>query len=161
NWVIAGNTIGPSAYSSTNNIGFNGIFVQSMLNLNVSSNTIRNVGLSTATANGIGGIILASGINGAVISANMITGVSSNATGTGVNSVCGIELGATVINTAISGNTITDVSNVNPAGYGARGIMISTGAANSYDTIVNNMISNVYGYAEAATSRWPLGISIE
>jgi len=161
NWVIAGNTIGPSAYSSTNNIGFNGILVQSMLNLNVSGNTIRNVGLSTSTANGIGGIILSSGINGALISANTIAGITSNATGTGVNSVCGIELGGTVINTNISGNTINDISNVNPAGYGARGIMISTGTANSYDTIVNNMISNVYGYAETAASRWPLGISVE
>ncbi|MES2701392.1 MAG: Ig-like domain-containing protein [Bacteroidota bacterium] len=151
NWVISNNIIGPAAYSATDNMGYNGTFLENMVNVTVSGNTMRNIGLTTSTSQTVA-IYLASNINGITISNNNISNITSIATTTGVNAMCGISVGNGVVNATISGNRIWAINNLATGGYGARGIIVNTANASSNIVIANNFITDIAGLGDASTT---------
>ena len=155
--AITNNVIGP-AVSGATNTGFAGIWVQNALTLNITGNTVQNV---TTIIGSTGGIYLNSNVNGATVSQNSITNVTSTASSTGTAAITGLYLGNSVFNTTVSRNTITTVASTTSSGYGVRGMIVNTGFSGSNDTIVNNMISDVSNFQDATvTSYATLGINI-
>ena len=158
NWNISNNIIGPAA-AGANNTGFAGIWLQNAVNATISGNTIQNLLASAASA---GGIYLNSNIDGATVSLNTISSMTSSTTSSGTGSITGIFVGNRVINANINRNKITSIINTNIGGAGARAVILSTSStANSNITLSNNMISDVYSYEDAANTLWPIGIDLE
>ncbi|GAA4459995.1 hypothetical protein GCM10023093_01900 [Nemorincola caseinilytica] len=155
NWVITNNIVGPATSSSTNNVGVNAMFFRNMTNLNVSNNTLRNIGV-TGTTFGTAGIYMEGNINRAVVANNNI----SNHVSYGTSNSMSINIGSGVINARVSGNKITTIFNTNGSPGSMRAIELN-GGANCNDTIMNNMISEVYSNSSATTTNWPMGIFIQ
>lgn len=150
-WNITGNIIGPATYSATDNLGYNGMFLQNMVTPNISGNTIQNIGLTTSTSQ-IVGIYMQGNIDGATIDNNTIKNITGNGSNSGTSSVCGISMGNGVVNTTVSRNVITALSNTSASGYSPRGIIVNTANSSSNTLIVNNMISDLVGTSDASTT---------
>lgn len=155
NWVVANNLVGPAVASTTDNLGLNGIFLRNIINLSVTNNTIRNIGANTMTF-GTAGMYLETGINRAVVTDNTITNHGCYGTNTSMS----IYVGTGVINSRISGNRITTAFNAAATASSIRAIDINANA-NCNDTIVNNMITDVYSNSSATNTSWPMGIYVE
>ncbi len=160
NWVISNNTFGPSAYNTANNIGYNGMFLQNMLNVTINDNTIQYVGLTgqLSTTNGIN---LVSNINGALVNHNNINNITNANSGNGTGSTAGIVLGNGVINTTVSRNNLNTISTTTSNGYGVRAIIVNTASNTSNDIISNNNISNIFSTADNSNIYWTIGIDID
>ena len=158
NWIIRNNIFGSPTYSTTDIIGYNGVFMQYMVNPVLSGNTIRFVGLTTIAGQSTG-VYMQGGISGAVLDSNTIDSVQANFTSGGTSSVVGIYLGTTVLNTTVSRNKILSIYNYGSGG--ARGITINTGSAVSNTTLVNNFVSDIVSSSSATTANWPTGIAID
>lgn len=159
NWVISNNIVGPATYSATANLGFNGIFTGSHVNLTISGNTFQNIGLVTSTTQ-TAGVVITANVNGFNLVNNTIKDIRATTTSSGLNSVCGVSIGNNVINYNILRNNITNISNINTGGYGARAIILNTSNA-SNGLIANNMISNIFGLSNNGINFWNIGITIE
>jgi trimeric autotransporter adhesin len=158
NWVVSGNIVGPASFSATNNLGVNGMFFRNMLNLQITGNTYQNVGLPSSTAFGVAGIYLEAGIDRVVVTNNTIRELATSST---ANSY-GIYLGTNVINSIVSGNMLSSLHNNNATtGSPMKAITINTTASSSNDTIVNNLIGDIYSSASATVGNNPMGITIE
>lgn len=159
NLTIASSTVGPVA-SGTSNIGFTGIWVANALNVSIGNNTIQNL---VTTVTNAGAIRLDNNVNGFTLSGNNIHDINSSAIASGTSSICGIYLGSAVINspTSVKNNVIKTIVSTTTSGYGSRGIIVNTGNAASAISIYNNMISDVYCYADASNIYWPIGIDID
>ncbi len=160
NWLISGNTFGPATYSATNNIGYNGMWLGSMMNPVITGNTIQNVGLTTLASQTLG-IGFSSNVNGGIVSQNTLNGIFSNYATSGTSNTCGIYFGTTVINSSMIRNNITNIYDANTGGYAPRAITVVTNFPTSNDVIANNMITNIYGPAWSIQSESPAGIAIE
>lgn len=160
NWIVTGNTFGPSTYNTTTNIGYNGMYLGSMINPTISNNTIQNVGTTSLTSQTVG-IGLNSNITGATVDHNIVNNINAASSSSGASAVGGIILGSSVINSNITRNTVSNVYNYNTSGYSAKGIIISTGSATSNVTVANNMIYNIYATSDAGTQYWNAGIDLE
>lgn len=160
NWTISNNNIGPSAYSTTDNIGFRGIFISNHINPTITGNTIRNLGLTTL-GNQVSGIYLSTGIDNATITQNTIRDITSTYTGTGTITNTGIYMGTNTLNTSVTRNTIYGITNAGGTNYSGRGIEVTTANAASNDIIANNMIYNISGMGYNSYPYWPVGIAIE
>jgi subtilisin-like proprotein convertase family protein len=156
-WVIKNNILGPSAYSATENLGVNGVFMRNMANVVYSGNTLQNVGFTTTT-NGIAGIYMEAGIDGIVIDSNIVDSVLTAATS--APSVWAYYLGSNVKNATISRNKISSVYSMGTSG-GARAITVTNATAAGNVNIVNNFISDVVSYSSTTNTNWPVGISVE
>jgi subtilisin-like proprotein convertase family protein len=159
-WLVKNNTFGPSAYSTTDNLSYNGMFMRNMTNPVLSGNTIRNVGTTTMAAQSVG-VYMEAGVDGAVLDSNIISSVQGSFAGGANTSVVGIYLGGSVINATISRNKISSIYNLHTSGYGARGITVNTGTTASNAKIVNNFISDVVSYSFATPANWPVGIGLD
>lgn len=150
--IITQNIIGTPA----NAIGFRGISITNEDNTSITGNTVQYVSAITATT-GAGGIILPGTSNGIVISGNTIKNISSNAPSSGTSSICGVYIAGGSNNATVNANIITGITNTNPGGFGARGI-IDIG---SFATISNNTVSDIYCFQDATNLYWPIGIDID
>jgi hypothetical protein len=157
-WTITDNLIGPNV-SGSDNIGFAGIWMNNALNVNISRDSIRNVITATTVTTGGSGIQLAN-VNRAIIHQNILRDITSTTSTSGVNSISAINLGANVINSKISRNTIRGIASTTTGGYGAKAIIVNT-SAGANDTLINNMISDVWCFVDVNTIYWPVGIDIE
>lgn len=160
NWSITGNTFGPSTYSTANNMGYNAMFLQNMVNPTIANNTMQQIGLTTTTSQTVG-VYFSSNLNGAVVNNNNINNINASASVSGTSAVCGIYLGTNVLNTTITKNTLTNINNMATGGWGVRGIMVNTGSTVTNATIANNSISDIYNYSDASAIYWAIGIAIE
>lgn len=161
NWLVKNNIVGPAVSDPNTNMGVNAMFFRNMANLEVSDNVLRNVGTPSANF-GTAGVYMEANINRAVVRRNTITNLTSISTGSSI----GIHVGTGVVNSLISGNTISGCVNTNTSGGSMRAINVNANSPNINDTIVNNMISDVYAYSfnalpTTATNRWPIGMLIE
>ncbi len=159
NVSILNNIVGPAA-SGANSIGFSGIWIANALTLAVNDNTIQNLVASAANA---GAIYLSSNVNGFTVIGNSIHDIFSTAFTSGTSAICGIFMGNAVINSpaSVSRNTIKTIGSTTANGYGARAIIVNTGDAASAISIHDNMISDVYCFADVANIYWPIGIDID
>jgi hypothetical protein len=115
--------------------------------LNTSgTNAIRNVGLYMQ------------GVDGAAVENN---DVGNFETSTGETDY-GIWLASGTINAAVNANRVHDIRYTGTAGYGGKGIGVSTGAASAGITVSNNMIFNITGdgdsYGTFGATYDPVGI---
>jgi hypothetical protein len=158
NWSITGNTIGPVTIG-TMDIGYRGMYLSNIVGLNVSGNTIQNI-LSTSSASGV---YLNTGISGGVaVSQNTITNIQSSTASSAVTTIInGIYIGTNVSGAMVNMNQIYNVENTSGSGYGARGIIVNTGANTGTTSIQNNMIGGIAGNLDDLTTRWAYGITIE
>ena len=160
NWVISNNTFGPSAYNATANFGYNGMFLQNMLNPVISGNLLQNIGLTTSSSQVVG-IYMPANITGATVTQNTINGIFANNAGNTLTNTCGLYVGTNVINSNFTRNILTNISGINTGGYAARGMIIATNNNTSNDLFANNMVSNIYGQAWTIMSESPEGITLE
>jgi trimeric autotransporter adhesin len=107
-------------------------------NWNITGNTIG----STAAADKLSyrGIYIGNA-QGFSISKNTVTGVVTannvTSTATGINVAAGINGGS------VTGNRIFDIKQMNPTGYGANGIQLSSTSTTANVTVANNFIFDV------------------
>ncbi|MBD2722841.1 Ig-like domain-containing protein [Hymenobacter armeniacus] len=134
--TISNNLIGPATAAAADNIGNTGLYLTNAVNPVVSGNTVRNVTASTATY----GMNFPAGVNGATVSQNTISGVSTSST-----NAYGIYLGTNFINGVVDRNRIENVVGAPTGGYGGKGIDIATGNATSNLVVSNNLISGMNG----------------
>jgi len=73
----------------------------------------------------------------------------------------GIYVFSTTTGVTVEKNKVSDISNSNTGGYGARGIHVNTGIAFSNITLKNNFVWRVKATADAGTTYWGIGIGIE
>jgi hypothetical protein len=190
NWNVSNNTFGPAAYSATDNIGYNGCYMQNHFNPIISGNTFRNIGVTTlgsqvvglgfasnvtgatVTQNTFNGITANSGqvvgifnganVNNSTFGKNVISNLSSTYCTSGTSSNAGIILGSNNLNDVITQNNISGITDLYSTGCGSsRGIMINTGYSASNLLISNNMISNISAIGYPGTSYYSVGIDLE
>jgi hypothetical protein len=158
-WVINNNIFGPAAYSTTDNLGYNGVFMRNMTTPFLYGNTIQFVGLTTVNAQSVG-VYMEAGVDGAILDSNIISTVQATFAGGANTSVCGIYFGSTVINSTASRNKISSINNLHTSGWGARAFTVNT-SATSNDNIVNNFISNVTSYSNPTVANSAVGIGLD
>jgi|GEM_PF-7090266 len=159
-WVIQNNIIGPSAYNTTTNVGYRGMYLSNMQNTTVKGNTVNNVGINTTSLQSVG-IHFNTGMNGYTIDSNYIKGIAASyGSSSAAAGICGIYIGSSCINGKIRGNTINNVANYYTSSLGgARGILLYTGTGSSNIEISNNMISDIRQYGTyTSTTGFPSGI---
>jgi uncharacterized protein YjdB len=157
-WNINNNTFGPSAYSATDNIGVRGIYATNMLDLDISDNLFRNIGINTFNTQ-VAAIYFASNVNGATITRNTIKQITSNNSSNTTSGDCGIYLGSSVANALVTRNIITDMNSAYASCGGVSyGILIASGLVASNITVANNMISNIRAKGCTSNSNYSAGI---
>ncbi|GEN75937.1 T9SS type A sorting domain-containing protein [Chryseobacterium hagamense] len=151
--IVSGSTLGAAEVPNNNFSAINNTFVR-------AQNGIFAVGNATNTDTGwiirnnvIGSAVTADkmlfrGIavqnaKNFEVSGNTITGVVLPASST--NTSQGILLGAAVTNGTVFKNRISDIKQLNTAGYGAVGLYINSNVAASNLLIYNNIINDVAG----------------
>lgn len=94
------------------------------------------------------------------ISGNTVQGVVSGTASTAA--MIGIQVALGIAGGTITGNTINNIEQTNPAGYPAYGLYLGSGSAASGVTIANNMIADIASYSDPSTafSYQPVGIMI-
>ncbi len=94
------------------------------------------------------------------ISNNTVQGVVSTSTSTAAMN--GIQVALGIAGGTITGNTINNIEQTNPAGYPAYGLYLGSGSAASGVTIANNMIADIASYSDPSTafSYQPVGIML-
>ena len=157
NWVISNNIVGPTTSGSTT-IGYNGVYLGNALNTTITGNSLQYIGYNSSQPVGIN---LASNVNGFTISQNNINNVSASASASGTSANAGMSFGSNVINGTVTRNYITSISNTSTGGWGVRGIIVNTGNASSNITFSDNMISDIWCYADANFIYDPVGIDID
>lgn len=118
------------------------------VNLKIIGNTMGST--VAANKNIFRGLIL-QGVSNFDISKNTILGVESAVNSTA--NMTGIQIAGLVTNGIIANNSISDIKQINPIGYGAAGITLGTSLTTSNITVYNNYISDVaaQGYASGRT----------
>ncbi|MEO0076113.1 MAG: FlgD immunoglobulin-like domain containing protein [candidate division WOR-3 bacterium] len=189
--VVAGNgsgtqLIGNDLNSSTNPIRLVGLYMQGVDGGSISNNNIGN--FATVDASNITGVWIAAGSSNSVVTNNTIGPINSSS---GAPRGIAISTSLTNSNILVANNNITDIAssyssapygiyvfsttgnviveknkvariyNTNTGGYGARGIHIYTGIANSNITVKNNFVWDVRATADVGTTFWGIGIGIE
>ena len=126
-------------------IGLSGV-VGNESNNSISNNTIGSA--TTASKLGYRGIYL-SQQQSVSVTGNTILGV--NTTTSSTSNASGIYVGGTMSGGVISNNNISDIKQLNTAGYGSNGIDLASGSTATGLTISNNLIYDVasYGYASS------------
>jgi trimeric autotransporter adhesin len=156
--IIAGSlvTLGGDAEFANNNNTIsgnsftkmqNGIFIRGNAtaanfdqNWNISGN---NFGSATAADKlGFRGVFVGNS-QGLTINGNTVRGVESSASSQ--STVTGISVGSGISGATISQNRISDIKQMNPAGYGANGIQLSATTTTSNITVSNNFVWDVAG----------------
>lgn len=160
-WVVRNNIIGPPTYNSTTNIGFYGMYFGNALNLNVSGNTVRNVGSLSSSSQAVG-IYVTSGVNGYTIDSNNISGISSLSSSSSTSSNAGLYIGTTNINGSITRNKIMNISSQSTGTSSARGITLNIANSFCNVTVANNFVSDIKGYGTTTgITASPIGISMD
>lgn len=109
---------------------------------NGSGLVISNNDLTSSGANSLRYIgIYVQGVDGAVISNNSIGNFDTSTD----EDDKGISLATGAKNVNVIGNSITNIGYTGTGGYGAHGISVATGVTNANISLVNNMISNIFG----------------
>ncbi len=105
------------------------------------------------------GMLIANAQNFA-ISSNSIRGVLSGATSS--STMTGIQLANTINTGLISGNQISDIKQINTAGWGSNGIFLGAASLTSSVTVANNFISDVtsFGFAGVGAADNGYGIVV-
>jgi len=164
NWTITGNAFGPSAYSATNNIAYNGLYLNNMVSPMISNNTFQFIG-QTSTASQTAGIVLNGFVNGATITGNYIHDINAGSTLSTTGAPCGIAVGGTSTTSPVTNTTITKniIRGVYGTTYGVKGIMLNPNSGSSNTLIANNQISDITGGGYFLTSIMysNLGIDME
>ena len=116
---------------------------------------------STVTADKLSfrGMLIGNAAN-FTISNNTVQGVVSTSTSTAAMN--GIQVALGIAGGTITGNTINNIEQTNPAGYPAYGLYLGSGSAASGVTIANNMIADIASYSDTSTafSYQPVGIML-
>ncbi|MEC5166662.1 hypothetical protein RCH18_002409 [Flavobacterium sp. PL11] len=157
NETIVGLIISGPILGEVGSVPNNYVIVESNT-FNRSQNAIFAIGINTApdigglfTENTIGSTdplekmgfrgIAIQNANDFVISKNTISGVTIASS----SIASGILIGSVINNAKIIQNKINDISNTNPAGFGANGIFSNVFVGNGNVLIANNFVSNVTG----------------
>lgn len=132
------------------NKSFYGIYCNAVVATgNGSGLLIRSNDLSSTGTNAIqfAGIFI-QGVDGGTASFNTI----GNFISTDATTDCGIWLSTGTKNVSLLNNTITNLTYTAGAGYGSRGIYVSTGVTNTGITVAGNMIANITGDGDDYTN---------
>ncbi len=105
--------------------------------LMINSNELTSTGSNAIQFAGI----FVQGVDGATIKYNKI----GNFISTDATTDCGIWISNNTKNALVLNNTITNLTYTGGAGFGSRGIYISTGVTNSNIRVAGNMIANITG----------------
>lgn len=173
--------------NGANSIRLVGIYVQGADGVTVSNNNIGNMN-NTTDASNYTGIWLATGTVNTSVIGNIIDGMASTtAAGRGIavssgNNAANLLIEGNIINNIttsyssapfgiyifsttggvnISKNKVSTLLNSNTSGYGARGINVSTGLANSNINIINNTVADIKCTGDASLTYWGIGIAID
>lgn len=120
NWVISSNSIGPVT-SGTADIGYQGIHLENMISLSVSSNTVQNI--SCPLTNSICGIAVGAGVSNATVSLNKINSVKytgSSSWGCIGMDIDPISLAASI---NVNNNMISDIQGLGGFAFNAGSIV--------------------------------------
>ena len=151
----SGTTIGAAAAAANgNNTLYNNLFVKSQNGLSIigvssmDPNWIiqgNSFGSATVPADKLTfrGAFISNAQNFAIFE-NTINGVVSTATSTSI--MTGIQVGVTINGGYIYKNRISDIKQINPAGWGCNGIYLASGSVASGINVYNNLIYDVAGY---------------
>jgi trimeric autotransporter adhesin len=153
-WAIISNTIGTIA----NNVGYRCVFLSNAQSPLVNNNSLGHI---FPGASGASGVYLSAGVDGASVSQNTITNITTTVAASGTGAANGVYLGTNVINTTLDRNIITGLTNTSNTGYAARGVIVTTGTGGINNRITNNMISNISGTGGGSALYWPIGIALE
>ncbi len=132
------------------NKAFYGIYCNAVVSAgNGSGLLIQNNDLTSSgtTAIQFAGIFV-QGVDGVTVAYNSI----GNFISTDATTDCGIWLSTGTKNAVVLGNTITNLTYTGGAGYGSRGIYISTGVTGANIKLSGNMISNITGDGDDYTN---------
>ncbi|MFT3908121.1 MAG: T9SS type A sorting domain-containing protein [Ferruginibacter sp.] len=132
------------------NKAFYGIYCNAIVSAgNGSGLLIQNNDLTSSGTSAIqfAGIMV-QGVDGVTVSYNSI----GNFISTDATTDCGIWLSTGTKNAIILGNTITNLTYTGGAGYGSRGIYVSTGVTSANIKLSGNMISNITGDGDDYTN---------
>lgn len=110
----------------------------------VNGNDLTSAGASAIQFSGI----FVQGVDGAIVKYNKI----GNFISTDGTTDCGIWLSTGTKNALLLNNTVTNLNYTGGAGFGSRGIYISTGVANSNIRVAGNMIANITGDGDDFTN---------
>jgi hypothetical protein len=153
--MVTNNNIGN--YTTTYTANITGIwFATATINSTISGNTIGPISITTAAPRGIA--VSSSLTNSNItISGNTITGLTTSYSSYPI----GIYVFSTTTGVIVEKNKVSNISNTNTGGYGARGIYVITGVSSSNIIIKNNFVWNIYATADASSTYWGIGIAIE
>ncbi len=153
--TVSNNNVGNFTTSDASNITGTW-FATGTVNSNITNN---NFGPINSTTGAPRGIVISSAVPNAniVLSGNLINELTTSYS----SAPYGIYVFSTTTGVTVEKNQVSKIWNTNSAGYGSRGIHVSTGLANSNITLKNNFVSDVKATGDASAIYWGIGIGIE
>lgn len=106
NWLITGNSIGSA--SASDKIAVFGIAVQNSQTLTVTGNTVSGIAAAVDEPSPASGLVLAAGINGALLGGNVIKDIRMANPANGANGIR-LSIDSTSANVTIANNFISDI----------------------------------------------------
>jgi hypothetical protein len=135
NFVMTNNVFGDDV--SANSIGRIGLNISTANAANISGNTIKNLFLTSDSAQTYGAVLGAA--TNSSFSRNTITNIRSNST----SQAFGLLVTGAVAGTTVTRNNINDVRYTGTSGYGGKGVTIESATGGL--TLANNFVSGMLG----------------